>query len=130
MHTEIIDLGVKLGYFKDRLGACKGVTMAWLSACLTSKEQAENYSRFTEKITKDGDNLFVSIKKIREKASQGETLSKEEVDLFQYIAFYEQIALYLQPYAYTQVFGRRYNQNDVKLFQNMLIQQLLKRKEA
>jgi len=39
MHTEIIELGIKLGYFEDRQGACQGVTMAWLSACLTDEIQ-------------------------------------------------------------------------------------------
>lgn len=39
MHTEIIELGIELGYLKNRMGACQGVTMAWLSACLTDEIQ-------------------------------------------------------------------------------------------
>ena len=42
MHGAIIDLGVKLGYFKDDEGNCAGIIMAWLSACLTDEEQEKN----------------------------------------------------------------------------------------
>ena len=115
MHYEIIDLGVKLGYFQDRKGACAGVTMAWISACLTNDEQEAKYLRFTKEIAENGSILFDKITQMQTKVSRKEKLSKDEKELFQYLAFYEQIKLYLSPFDHQKLFGKSINQHDVEV---------------
>lgn len=107
MHSEIIQLGIKLGYFKaNSKGACMGVAMAWISACLTDKKQQKKYLRLTEEITAHADGLYEKIKAVQDKVSKngGASLNKRERELFQYLAFYDQIALYLQARLYPDFF--------------------------
>ncbi len=114
IHSKIIDLGVNLEYFKDRRGACKGVTMAWLSACLMGDEQKEVYGAIIKKINDDeGDALFNKIKTMKAKASRKEELTHEEKELFQVLAFYEKVALYMDPDKYIELFGKPLNQGDI-----------------
>ena len=122
MHSQIIDLGVKLGYFKDNLGACRGVTMAWISAFLTDEKQQKKYLYYVQKITEEGTELFHSIQKMKQKISNGEALSKEDIDLYDYLAFYEQMTLYLHPSFYREWFGnqvrRQHDIDDISYLAN------------
>ncbi len=107
---------MKLGYFKGRNnGVCAGITMAWISACLTSEEQEAKYLRFTKEIADQGSNLLDKITKMQSKVSRKEKLSEDDKELFQYIAFYEQIALYLSPGIYPKLFGKSINDLDIEI---------------
>jgi ankyrin repeat protein len=119
MHAEIIKLGIKLGYFKSPEGVCQGVTMAWLSACLTDENQAEIYKRITTEITENGQRLFDQIKTMKDKVARNEALTPEDKKLSQYLAFYEQITLYMYPERYDCIFDRHLIQENIEEISNI-----------
>ncbi|MFI4919958.1 MAG: hypothetical protein ACHP65_10430, partial [Legionellales bacterium] len=100
MHNAIIDLGISLNYFdsSDALGVCNGVTMAWLSSCLTGDE--EQYWQRILHIVKKGPTFFQTKVQMAEKLQQHvpgtphAPLTTEEGHLIQSLSFYEQIMLY------------------------------------
>jgi len=127
-HMEIVQLGIKLGYFANDLGACRGITLAWISACLTSEKAEDKFLYFTKKITDEGLVIYDKIIEMQGKFSRKEKLSEDEKELFQYLAFYEQISLYLNPDEYTKFFDKKLTQVDIENISMLANSELLEKK--
>jgi len=112
-HGPILDLGVKLGYFKEEQGgACRGLVMAWLSSCMAHEE--ERYAKLISEIIYEGSAFPETLSKAREKVGRHENLTLGEEHIFQTLALYDEVTLYLRPRNYHRLFKARLNQKDIE----------------
>ena len=106
LHTLLLKLAQMLNYLpKDVLGICRGFSLRWIEAYLSGSEQI-----FLERIERieriaNTDVSVENINSIKEKVKQGKTLTQEEYDLFDILAFFESTACYVTPNMFPSLFN-------------------------
>ncbi len=106
-HRALVKLSIKFGYSKaDEGGLCHGVTQKWEEAYLLDRlsdlpspgaEETKHIERI-ERIQERGDSLYQDIMSLRDnikiRGIKFSELPKDEQDLLEIPAFYEQLSLY------------------------------------
>lgn len=106
-HKDLIELGQLLGYELPE-GLCRGFSGMLMQAIL-AEEEAQFWHRLQLiEIYKDNFlSLVEEIEGAKSFAKQGEILTSREVNLMEILAFYEGIALYLEPYWQRAIFNNQ-----------------------
>ncbi|MDF1684868.1 MAG: ankyrin repeat domain-containing protein [Legionellaceae bacterium] len=113
LHTNILDLGVELGYFEAAdgpSGACNGITLSWIEACMINDE--DTFIEREEIIVCER-NILQRLENIKNKIKSGENLTEDEEVLSEVPAFYEKVSLYQSAKEYRDLFNESLSQTDI-----------------
>lgn len=114
IHISILEFGRKLGYTSyDNNGTCNGFTLRWLEACFLGEEDI--FNRRVERIVTALKNTgsIEQINAVKDKVKAHETLTPEDNNWLDLLAFYESMALYQKPMAHAHVFNKVLSQHDI-----------------
>ncbi|MDR3501794.1 MAG: ankyrin repeat domain-containing protein [Legionella sp.] len=111
MHFDLVNLFNQLGY-PETAGLCHGLAIRWIEACLLNEEQL-----FLERL----DAILargLALKKdfVRAKAKKGKNLTAEDLACFDVMGFFDSLAVFQDPAAYSLFSGQRMDQGNVDLF--------------
>ena len=110
-HAAIIELGIKLGYFKNELGVCRGFTSAWMEACLINEEEVFN-KRVDRILQSSSRSLISQIDHVKEKVKNRQLLTADDKEQLDILSFFEKIALYQSPEDHKYLFDETLHQTD------------------
>ena len=111
-HNSIIKLGIDLGYFKNESGVCNGVTSAWIEACFCNEEVEFNKRVDMINGLTDTGSFIEQISAIKEKVKQRISLSVEEKESLDVLAFFEKVSLYQNPCQHKALYDESLGQFD------------------
>ncbi len=112
IHHEVILRGIALKALLPIAdeGICRGISIKWIESILTHDETA--FTQRMHRILHD-DQLLEKINQAKEKVRQHQQISSDEQELFNTLAFFDNIMLYLLPDMYTDLFGISRTQQDI-----------------
>jgi hypothetical protein len=101
-HQKIINVMNELGYSANDDGACFGIAMMAIQACVAGDMQI-----FNERLEfiNTNQNLITDIKKLSERNKNSSTSAYEQ-KLIDVIAFFDGVELYHSPELHRDIFGK------------------------
>jgi hypothetical protein len=112
-HNSVIELFLKLGYTKIE-GLCHGLAIRWLEACFLGEEG--HYDARINRINKlvSSKEDIVQLVNVL-KAKKGKSLTKEDKELFDLLAFFDSVELYHSPGEHSALFNRSYKSASIDI---------------
>lgn len=111
MHFDLVNLFNQLGY-AETAGLCHGLAVRWIEASLLNEEQL--FLARLDAILARGVNLKKDF--ALAKAKKGKNLTAEDFVCFDFMGFFDSLAVFQEPGAYSLFSGQRMDQGNVDLF--------------
>lgn len=116
-HSQLINIASALGYTPENSGItieglCKGYTMMWVRAVCSGKLDAFNARLKILEHFKDSPQELVALLKKARQVKDPDAISPNELHFLNIPAFFESIALYLNPHSHFELFNESIHAQD------------------